>query len=489
MNNHGVVESNEAIEIVWPLGQRERVPTVFADRLEDLSGKSIAEIWSLMWGGDVAFAVIREELKRRYPDITIIPCAQFGNIHGPNENAVVAGLGDELKRRGVDAAILGIANCGSCTPAVLRAHVAVERAGIPAVSIVGEPFIDQATAVAECLNVAGAAMAVYPGNIEADNKDLFRRKVTDDLPDPIVAGLKTGSIAMAAAEIICDPAFRLEDQGASPAWEMLLTVSGPIARELDFNAQHGVCASGRRANTSIGRFLRLYSRNIAGHRIPPGVTDYAAVGNNFYVAIAEDEARLRDLGWATDGEEQGLAPDESGVTVQGIIAASPTFFYSGATMVIPTSRSRRSATCSAPPYAVIGGSPARPTVIGTRSSCSIPTWRRRSPRMAGPRMTSAASCMKAAGFRRRSWNVGAAVMNLDLADQVRRGVLPPVYHESDDPERMVPLFVRPEWIRVVVAGAPTTCYRGYMNNHEQGVPATRKVQLPADWAARIAQRG
>ncbi|MBB3982308.1 hypothetical protein GGR44_001971 [Sphingobium fontiphilum] len=73
MNNHCVVDGSEAIEIVWPLGQRERVATVFADRLDDLSGKANAKIWSWMWGGDVAFAVIREELKRRYPDMTIIP--------------------------------------------------------------------------------------------------------------------------------------------------------------------------------------------------------------------------------------------------------------------------------------------------------------------------------------------------------------------------------------------------------------------------------
>lgn len=581
MKSHSVVGSDEAIEIVWPLGQRERVTTVFADRLDDLSGKTVAEIWSWMWGGDVAFAVIREELKRRYPDITIIPYTEFGNIHGPDENAVVAGLGDELKRRGVDAAILGIANCGSCTPAVLRAHVAVERAGIPAVSIVGAPFIDQATAVAEYLNVAGAAMAVYPGNIEADSKDLFRRKVTDNLPDPIVAGLKTGSISTAeavqdpapreivfrgsldavqdhvermgwgdglpvvpptlerveaflsftprapdevlgrllpaghqatiwnvavngvmagcrpeympilaaAAEIICDPAFRLEDQGASPAWEMLLTVSGPIARELDFNAQHGVCASGRRANTSIGRFLRLYSRNIAGHRIPPGVTDYAAVGNNFCVAIAEDEARLRDLGWATDGEEQGLAPGESGVTVQGIVAASPTFFYFGGddgdptVSLAPLRDVFGTAICGYWGFTGATYGHWHPLVLlnpDMAASIAAHGWTKDDVR----RFLYEGCRISAAELERRG-----GVMNLDLADQVRRGVLPPVYHESDDAERMVPLFVRPEWIRVVVAGAPTTCFRGYMNNHEQGVPATRKVQLPADWAARIAQRG
>lgn len=578
MNDHSMIKSADAIEIVWPLGKRERTETVFADRLDNLSGKTIAEVWSWMWGGDVAFGIIREELKRRYPDITIIPYTEFGNIHGPDENAVMAGLGDELKRRGVDAVILGIANCGSCTPAVLRAHVAVERAGIPAVSIVGRPFVEQATAVAEYLNVAGAAMAIYPGNIEADSKELFRERVSDHLPDPIVHGLLHGSISaasaisdpsareivfrgsldevqdyvdamawgdglpivpptlerveeflsftprkpdevlarllpagheatiwnvavngvmagckpeympvlVAAAEIICDPAFRLEDQGASPAWEMMLTVSGPIGQELDFNARHGVCASGRRANTSIGRFLRLYSRNIAGHRIPPGVTDYAAVGNNFIVAIAEDEDKLRELGWPTYGEDQGLAPGESGVTVQGINAASPTFFYFGGndgdpnTSLAPLRDVFGTAICGYWGFTGATYGHWHPLVLlnpDMAASIAAHGWTKDDVRRflyEGCRITA------------REMERRGAVMNLDLADQVKRGVLPATYHESDDPERLVPLFVKPEWIGVVVAGAPTTCYRGYMNNHEQGVPATRKVELPSDWASRIA---
>lgn len=571
-------DRDAAVEaIVWPLGRRQRIETVFADRLDDLSGKTIAEIWSYMWGGDVAFALIREALKRRYPDITIIPYTEFGNIHGPDENAVVAGLGEALKQRGVDAAILGIANCGSCTPAVLRAHVAVERAGIPAVSLVGEPFVAQANAVAEYLNVAGAAMAVYPGNIEADSRELFEQKVAANLPEPVIAGLRTGTIAaaaaahdpaprdivfrgtldeiqvhvdqmgwgdglpvipptpervdaflactprapnevlgtllpagheatiwnvavnavmagcrpeympvlVAAAEIICDPRFRLEDQGASPAWEMLLTVSGPIARELDFNAHHGVCSSGRRANTSIGRFLRLYSRNVAGHRILPGVTDHAAVGNNFCVAIAEDESRVRDLGWPTFGEDQGLGPDESGVTVQGIVAASPTFFYFGgddgdpAISLAPLRDVFGDAICGYWGFTGATYGQWHPLVMlnpDMAASIAAHGWTKDDVR----RFLYEGCRISAGELERRG-----TVMNLDLADQVRRGVLPDVYHLSDDPDRLVPLFVRPEWIRIVVAGAPTTCYRGYMNNHEQGVPATRKVELPADWAARF----
>lgn len=571
--------NNETHHIVWPLGQREHLETVFASRLDGLGGKTIAEIWSWMWGGDVAFSVIREELLRRYPDITIIPYTEFGNIHGPDEAAVVAGLGEELRRRGVDAAVLGIANCGSCTPAVLRAHVAVEREGIPAVSIVGEPFIGQATAVAEYLNVAGAAMATYPGNIEADSKETYRQKVADNLPDPIVAGLTGGAIAsaglgadpglrdivfsgsfdqvqdhfeamgwgdglpvvpptlerveafldftphdpgevlgrllpaghaatvwnvaatgvmagcrpeympvlLAAVQALCDPAFRLEDHGAAPAWEILLTLSGPLARELEFNVAHGVCSSGRRANTSIGRFLRLYSRNIAGHKIPPGVTDYAAIGNNFQIAIAEDEEQAKAIGWPTYGEDRGISPDENAVTVQGIVAASPTLFYFGGDDGDP-------AKSLAPLIDVFG------KAVNSYWAFTGATYGQWHPMVIlNPDMAASIAgqgwtkddirrfmydnCRIAAGELERR----GEVMNLNLAEQVRAGVLPPIYHESDDPDRLVPLFVRPEWIGIVIAGAPTTCFRAYMNNHEQGVPLTRKVALPDRWREKLMQ--
>jgi hypothetical protein len=47
---------------------------------------------------------------------------------------------------------------------------------------------------------------------------------------------------------------------------------------------------------------------------------------------------------------------------------------------------------------------------------------------------------------------------------------------------MVPVFLRPEWIGVVVSGDPgrTRC-RGYVQNHEQGPPVSRKIVLPPDW--------
>ncbi len=69
-----------------------------------------------------------------------------------------------------------------------------------------------------------------------------------------------------------------------------------------------------------------------------------------------------------------------------------------------------------------------------------------------------------------------------FAEHVSRGEAPPEYAESDDPDRLVPMFVRPEWIGIVVAGSPARNQsRAYVNNHAQGAPVTRRVQRPAAW--------
>ena len=99
-----------------------------------------------------------------------------------------------------------------------------------------------------------------------------------------------------------------------------MTVSGPIVEQLDLNYGTGVGRIGRRANSSIGRFVRLCMRNLAGLR--PGHTEKGGIGSNFYVAMAEDEAAVRDIGWPTLGDDDGVPSGQSGVTVQSVFATS-----------------------------------------------------------------------------------------------------------------------------------------------------------------------
>jgi hypothetical protein len=70
----------------------------------------------------------------------------------------------------------------------------------------------------------------------------------------------------------------------------------------------------------------------------------------------------------------------------------------------------------------------------------------------------------------------------NLAEQVKAGTLPPVYHESDDPNRLVPHAWKPEHYYVVVTGDPlrTNAYV-WAHNGRLGFPVAKKIRRPAAW--------
>jgi hypothetical protein len=77
-----------------------------------------------------------------------------------------------------------------------------------------------------------------------------------------------------------------------------------------------------------------------------------------------------------------------------------------------------------------------------------------------------------------------------VTDHAKQGLLPPAYHESDDPDRLIPVFQRPEWIGIVVAGDwGRNQSRGYVCNHVQGPPTSKRIVLPNNWDALLAEAG
>jgi hypothetical protein len=287
-------------------------------------------------------------------------------------------------------------------------------------------------------------------------------------------------VLIAAVEAIADPEFRLKDAGSTPGWEPLIVLSGPIVKELNFNYGAGVMRVGRRANTSIGRFLRLYMRNIAGLRIPPGTTDKGCIGYSFNVVMPENEDAAAELGWPTFGSERGLREGESGVTVQSVVAISP-----------PTYSRGDSATDHLEILA---------DVIGQRTcgywSC-WGVWKGRwhpllllSPSVAG--VLSRAGLTKddirnyfydnvkipARLMERYGGTSGGLANRWELKTGVEGGWIPAEYYESDDPERLVRVFPKAEWINIIVSGDPSRNQsRGYVNNHQHGPPVTRRIDV------------
>jgi hypothetical protein len=64
-----------------------------------------------------------------------------------------------------------------------------------------------------------------------------------------------------------------------------------------------------------------------------------------------------------------------------------------------------------------------------------------------------------------------------------------VYHESDDPNRLVPLTWRPEDYLTCVTGdlARNSIYI-FAHNGVLGFPTCKKIQLPKSWDALRARR-
>lgn len=64
-------------EVLSPLGEPTVAGVASAPRLSDWRGKTICEISNGLFRSDVSFPLIRELLRKRYPDIKVIPYSEF----------------------------------------------------------------------------------------------------------------------------------------------------------------------------------------------------------------------------------------------------------------------------------------------------------------------------------------------------------------------------------------------------------------------------
>ena len=84
-----------------------------------------------------------------------------------------------------------------------------------------------------------------------------------------------------------------------------------------------------------------------------------------------------------------------------------------------------------------------------------------------------------------SWAWQTTGREANIPELVAAGRLSGKYLELSDPDRLVPVFIKPEWTSIVVAGDPwRNQVRGVGNNHISGVPISKRVRLPANWHAR-----
>jgi hypothetical protein len=304
----------------------------------------------------------------------------------------------------------------------------------------------------------------------------------------VMAGCKPEymPVLIAAVEGMCDPKYGVEHSGNTPGGENLIIINGPIIQQLGFNYTQGALRDGFMPNTTIGRFWRLYLRNVAGFL--PHKTDKATFGNTWRVVLAENDEVLKKIGWANTAEEMGYAKGDNVVTVARYTGGGSFSSVSGSTpeMLLPY------VADSVLKYHMWqitfttshGNGVLRPLVM--LSPIIVETIAKAGWSKADVKQYLYDHArLPAWEFERqlRVWNIRGV---WDLKDDVRNGRIPKAFYESDDENRLVPIVWKPEDFMIAVSGDPlrNNMYV-FAHNGFLGFPTGKKVQLPKDWEAKL----
>jgi hypothetical protein len=271
-------------------------------------------------------------------------------------------------------------------------------------------------------------------------------------------------ILVALVEVMADPGFGLRHIGATPGTVMQIYLNGPIIKQLDFNCEQGVLRPGFQANTSIGRFWGLYVRNIAG--LLPGKTDKATFGGTFRCVVAENEDFIAKIGWQPLSVDQGFQAGENVVTVNSSIS-NDSFF--GVVAEEPEQTLNRLATrlidigvCVTHQSRDSGRLPM------THQLIISPTIAEHLAKYGYTKEAVKQYLWKHSFFPAKRFNTiygGLHHVKDALCEFVKIGNLPASYCESEDQERMVPLYPAPEALVIVVSGDPARDNAYFLTQH------------------------
>jgi hypothetical protein len=279
-------------------------------------------------------------------------------------------------------------------------------------------------------------------------------------------------VLIAVVEAMADPEFGVEHLGHTPGTETLIVVNGPIVKQLGFNHKQAALRPGFQANTSIGRFWRLYLRNVAGFL--PHKTDKGCFGGNFRIALAENEDACADLGWKPMSVEEGFEPGENVITIssctemtQAIEVGAPT-----AEEILRNIEARMADNHLFVQF-FFRGMKVRPTIVLTP---------------AVGRVLADAGYDKAKVRKHFYENTKLRVSRLSgmIVNRFYKGISegnwPEQLGTSMDLDRDIQLVSDPADFMVVVSGDPDRDHvmicseNGYI-----GYPVSKRVRLPANW--------
>ena len=293
-------------------------------------------------------------------------------------------------------------------------------------------------------------------------------------------------ILIALVEAMVDPAYGVEHSGNTPGSETLITLNGPIIGQLGFNTTQGALRDGFLPNTSVGRFWRLALLNIAGFRLHQ--TDKATYGGTWRVVMAENEEVLSEIGWDPNSVEMGFAAGDNTVMIARYTGGNPVVSVAGSTPeeLLPYVADQLQKEVSWQLMFTVGArhGSLRPLVV-------------LSPILARTIAKAGWSKTDVKDFlwkhaRKPAWEVERQrawdhLTQWSLAEAVKQGMIPRDFHESDDPNRMVPIVCKREDFVIAVTGDPMRNNAFvFVPNGNLGYTTGKRIVLPADWEQRLA---
>ncbi len=263
-------------------------------------------------------------------------------------------------------------------------------------------------------------------------------------------------VLLAATAILADPRYGVEHSGNTTGADALMILDGPGAAAMGYQCGQGSLREGAPANTTTGRWLRLYLRNVFGFTADQH--DKATFGNAARVLLAEDMGALADIGWAPLSADFGygaaddvltMARFNSTVLIGSVVGSSAEevvdYLADGLVRVTGWDLTHVHG---------LGHDQYRPLLVLSpllARTMARSGWSKRDARQA----LWEAARLPAWRFEALigSWS-GLTAGRPRLVDLVDAGHLAGAYGESDDPQRLVPIVPRPERLMIAVAGDP-----------------------------------
>ena len=279
-------------------------------------------------------------------------------------------------------------------------------------------------------------------------------------------------VLIAIVEGMADPVFGQEHLGHTPGTETLIILNGKIIKDLDFNCTQGALRPGFQANTSVGRFWRLYLRNGAGFL--PHKTDKGCFGGNFRIVLAENEDALAGAGWEPLSVDQGFKAGDNLITVTSCTEATQAIEVGAPTAEeILKNIEARMADNHLFIQFFFRGMRTRPTIVITPAALNV---------------FSSAGYTKAKVKQHFYENAKLKVSRLSgmIVNRFYKGIeegnWPEQLGTSKDTNRYVQMVSCPDDFLIVVSGDPD---RDHVlicaNNGYMGYPVSKKIELPSNW--------